>query len=105
MEVHFTYQELKLRTYWVTNTTSTSVDSLQIRSGVVIKTPRKQRCGIIGTLLASVSALMILNKLLSGGLRNRRSGRGLINRTPNILEGYFPPVHFCRDRKRRTGGG
>lgn len=71
---------------------------------MVIKTTRKQIGEIIGTLLASVSALIILNKLLSGGLRNRRSGRGLINRTPTILQGYFPPVHLGRGSKRRTGG-
>lgn len=55
--------------------------SLQSRSGVVIKRKKKQGDGIISTLLGSIAAPMILNKLLGGGLHNRKNGHSF-NRIP-----------------------
>lgn len=47
----------------------------------VIKPMKKELGGIICTLLASIVVPMILNKLLGVGLRCRRSGHELRNRT------------------------
>lgn len=46
---------------------------------------------------------MILSKL-SGGLRNKRNGRGVRNRTPNILAPNVPPIHLGLGRKKNTKG-
>lgn len=46
---------------------------------------------------------MILNKLLSGWSRDRKSGCGLRNRTPNILTPCVPPIHLDRGTKEQEG--
>lgn len=47
---------------------------------------------------------MGLNKLLGGGLRSKRSGRELRNRTPNILTPYVSPIYLdCGGKNNRKG--
>lgn len=77
---------------------------LQSGSRLVIKPTKMLKGGIMGTLFASIAAPVTLNKLLGGGLGNRKSGRGLRKRTPNIMEPYVPPTKLVV-KEKRTGRG
>lgn len=61
----------------------------------------KQSGGIIGRLLSSIAAAMILNKLVRGGLRNKRSGRGLRSNAPNKLAPSVPLILLLRENERK----